>query len=521
MTKLNNKYFYILILIFSIIGIILSLNVGISHDEIHEKKNWEFNKNLVNKTFKNEKFEENYIDKYYGIGFHIVSQPFQILFSKLSKDHLEVSNPGILLLSKHPVVFLMFLISGIFFFKILNFLTKNSYFSYLGTFLYILYPYLLGHSFFNLKDIPFLSAWLVCTYLSFKIINIYIDKNFFSLKYVFLLSVLTAFLISIRISGVLIFLQLFITLIIFFLTYSIQKEKIKSFILTIFFYVFFTILFIIFLYPISWNNPLELFNAIKFMSNHYNDVCTMVLGKCIESKNLDPTYIPIWIILKLPIFILVGLVLLPFIEKKVMTDSKNKIFFGTLLSSAFIIPFFLIFNNVPLYNEIRQILFIVPIFFLLGLVSIYFFFKKKIYIFLTFFLFFFIYENIKMFPYQYTWFNLPTRFLDIEKNFELDYWSISGKNLALSLKKIGINQSTCIVVSPKHSVEPFLFDQKNNCYFPWGALNTNIKRPFFAIQTGKNLRTSIPYKCSIVHQEKIKLSFYKKDLVAGNLIKCD
>ena len=263
MTKLNNKYFYILILIFSIIGIILSLIVGISHDEIHEKKNWQFNKNLVNKTFKNEKFEENYIDKYYGIGFHIVSQPFQILFSKLSKDHLEVSNPGILLLSKHPVVFLMFLISGIFFFKILNFLTKNSYFSYLGTFLYILYPYLLGHSFFNLKDIPFLSAWLVCTYLSFKIINIYIDKNFFSLKYVFLLSVLTAFLISIRISGVLIFLQLFITLIIFFLTYSIQKEKIKSFILTIFFYVFFTILFIIFLLSLIYSNFFD--NSFLFL----------------------------------------------------------------------------------------------------------------------------------------------------------------------------------------------------------------------------------------------------------------
>ncbi len=521
MIKFKNKHLYILIFIFSIIGSVFSLKVGISHDEIHERKNWEFNKNLASKILKKKHFETNYIDKYYGIGFHIVSQPFQILISKLAKDNIEVSNSGILLLSKHPVVFLMFLISGIFFFKILYLITKNSYFSYLGTFLYIFYPYLLGHSFFNLKDIPFLSAWLVCTYLSFKIINIYIDKNFFSLKYVFLLSIFTAFLISVRISGILIFLQFLITLIIFFLVYSIQREKLKSFILTILFYVFFTSLFIISLYPISWTNPLELLNAIKFMSNHYNDVCTMTLGKCIESKNLDPIYIPTWLILKLPIFILLGLILIPFTEKKIMNNSENKIFFGSLLSSAFIIPFFLIFNKVPLYNEIRQILFIVPIFFLLGLVSIYYFFKKKIYIFLTFFLFFFIYENIKMFPYQYTWFNLPTRFLDIEKNFELDYWSISGKNLAHSLKKVGINESTCIVVSPKHSVKPFLFDLKNNCYFPWGALNTNIKRPFFAVQTGKNLRTSIPYKCSIVHQEKIKLSFYKKDLTAGNLIKCD
>ena len=34
---------------------------------------------------------------------------------------------------------------------------------------YLLYPYLLGHSFYNPKDIPFLFAWIVSTYICIEI----------------------------------------------------------------------------------------------------------------------------------------------------------------------------------------------------------------------------------------------------------------------------------------------------------------------------------------------------------------
>ena len=48
---------------------------------------------------------------------------------------------------------------------------KNKSFSNLGTIFYLSYPYLLGHSFFNVKDVPFLSVWLICTYYIIKISN--------------------------------------------------------------------------------------------------------------------------------------------------------------------------------------------------------------------------------------------------------------------------------------------------------------------------------------------------------------
>ena len=108
-------------------------------------------------------------------------------------------------MSKHSVVFLIFFVSGIYFYKFINKITNNLSFSILSTSLYLLYPYLFGHSLFNMKDIPFLSIWLITTYYSLDIIeDIYLEKKI-EYKKLFIVSFLAAYLISIRILGVLIF----------------------------------------------------------------------------------------------------------------------------------------------------------------------------------------------------------------------------------------------------------------------------------------------------------------------------
>jgi hypothetical protein len=67
-----------------------------------------------------------------------------------------------------------------------------------------------------MKDIPFLSIWLITTYYFLTIIeDIYFEKNLEYKKLIFI-SFLTAYLISIRILGILIFLQVLISLIILF-----------------------------------------------------------------------------------------------------------------------------------------------------------------------------------------------------------------------------------------------------------------------------------------------------------------
>ena len=108
---------------------------------------------------------------------------------------------------------------------------------------------------------------------------------------------------------------------------SSEKENFKSFIKNSYkkflSFAFLTIFFTYILYPVFWKNPLLVFDAIEYMSNYFNNVCTLTLGKCMYSKDLDPTYIPIWLLVKLPMIILIGLILLPFTEKKIFVSKEN------------------------------------------------------------------------------------------------------------------------------------------------------------------------------------------------------
>ena len=77
---------------------------------------------------------------------------------------------------------------------------------------YLSYPYLIGHGFFNTTDTPFLFAWILSTYISAKIFIKAYNKENISFLSIFLLALSTSFLLSIRISGILIFLQYLIFL---------------------------------------------------------------------------------------------------------------------------------------------------------------------------------------------------------------------------------------------------------------------------------------------------------------------
>ena len=527
MNNFRKKFFYLFLLLFFVIGSITSLNVGISHDEYHEEENWKFNqtltKDIYNKIFSGEVSnfkKEEYKDRYYGIGFQIVSQPIQFFLKDFLIKHQQISEYGSKLVSKHFVVFLFFFISGICFYLIQKKIIKNKYFCYFSTLIYLLYPYLLGHSFFNPKDIPFMSTWLLCTYVSFNFFEKIIKNNFISFYKIVLFSVATAFLLSIRITGVLIFLQYFMTFIIFI---SIEKINFYNFIKKFYKKIIAFIIFLFFTFyimnPVYWSNPFDIINAIKSMGHYYHDICTETLGECMAAKNLPVTYIPIWFSVKLPLLIIIGIFLIPFVEKKIFIDKKKNMVFGTILVTTISIPIILILRNTNLYDEIRHLMFLMPFFFILGTVSFYIFSKKLFYLLGVLTISIFIYENIKVHPYQYVWFNLPSRFIDLTNKFELEYQGISGKEISKEITK-SIENETCILTSPIHSVKPFLKKSKFDCYDIWQYVDTNYQRPFLAIQHVRNIKKSMPYNCKLIFESSFNLLFHNKKFVAGKLLKC-
>tara|TARA_Y100000816_G_scaffold279016_1_gene250813 strand:- start:1709 stop:3289 length:1581 start_codon:yes stop_codon:yes gene_type:complete len=520
------KTFISLLFIYLVLGIYLSINTGISHDEFHEQQNWIINFEAIKNFLTNGSYDNllNYKDKYHGIGFHILSQPVQFFVADFLKDYLLVNSYGAVLISKHIVVFVLFFLSGIFFYLICNQLIKDKVFCYISTFIYLLYPYLFGHSLFNPKDIPFLSVWLICTYFIIRVTKDLIQNKKISLKFFLILSFLSAFLISIRIVGLLIFIQYFIFL---FIYLENKEEKLIKFIkLNKSALLSFSILFIILLYlfnPIFWHDPLEILNSIQWMKKYQQDMCTITLGDCLKSMNLPANYYFIWLFFKLPILIILSLFLFPLIEKKIDKDLFSKIVIYSLLFTSIIIVLIFILLNVAVYDEIRHFMFILPMLILIGIFNLYSFNKKIFLITGPFLIIFFIFENFALNPYQYTWLNSFAKFYEIDKNFEVDYWGISGKNLNLEIKdhrkQKNLKKNICIYGGNYSKV--FLEKYGFECFKSYSELDAAKDRPFYVIKNVRNMRRSNPKDCNVIHRETYEYNFSDKKVLAGSAWYCD
>ena len=523
----KKKYLYfIFLIIYFLFGSYLSLSNGITSDEYHEQLNWNINFSAIQSFLNTGKYQEllNYGDKYHGIAFHYISQPIQILLSNFISNLNDLTTLGGHLISKHFVVFLTFFTSGIFFYLLAQKLTNDVIFSCISTMLYLLYPYLFGHAQFNPKDIPFLSFWIINTFLFIKIIeNLYHGGNL-KINKLIILSFLTAFLISIRVVGLIILLQYFIGIIVLINVKEINfKNFIKNNLLHFIIFIFSLLVFIYFLNPIFWHNPYELINSINWMSKYFNDICTLTLGKCMRSLNLPSSYYFIWLFFKLPIIALIGLSLFPFVEKKIFNKKPVNIYYLTLLISFFSILFIFILKNVAVYDELRHVLFLVPIIFLIGLTNLFYFNKKLFNFFSIFTIIFFVLENFSLNPYQYTWLNSFAKFTNIEKNFEIDYWGLSNKNLTYQIneysKSNSISKDACIYGDI--FAKEFLISKNFKCFKNYSELDEAKNRPFFAYKNLRNVKRSNPKDCRLIWDENYNYSFYSKKISVGTLWFCD
>ena len=526
---MTNKNFILLILltIYTLFGAWLSINNGISHDAYHEQKNWLTNLSAIKSFLTTGEYANllDYKDKYHGIGFHLFSQPIQFILSNLTQKISGASLYGSYLIAKNVAVFIIFSISAIFFYLLAVKISKNFYFALIATIIYLLYPYLFGHAQINPKDIPFLSIWLINTYFSLIFIENIISGNKIKIANIVILSFFTAYLISIRISGIIIFIQYLIALLIMLNNISddfkLILKKYLNLILS-FFVLFFLFLFI--LNPIFWHNPLEFFNSIKWMSKYQQDVCTLTLGNCFKSLNLPSSYYFIWLFFKLPIIIIFGFLIFPLIESKIFKKDKiTLIYYLTLLITPLSIIIIFILKDVALYDEIRHIMFLIPMIFLVSLLNIFLFNKKLFYILTIPFILFFVIENFSIKPYQYTWLNSFAKVHKIDKTFEVDYWGISNKNLQKKIIEYTnlnlINKDICIYGDTY--VKEFLVKNNFSCFKNYSELDSAKIRPLIAYQNVRNIKRSNPSDCKLISEENYKYTFFNQNIKVANLWYCN
>ena len=453
----NNKYYFpsIFFLIFFFLGINIYQDYGISIDEDNTRTNgfvglkyiydlFEINYTSVISNFPNI---NDYPEK--GIGY-LFDVPAAFIEYKLNiKDFREY------ILLRHLINFIFFF-SGVIFFYLLLLKRFNSVLlSIFGCLFLIISPRIFAHSFFNNKDIVFMSIFIIATYFSILLIE---KPNFYNS---ILTSIFIALSISIRILG-----SILPVLIIFFLLIKFlrneNKHNIKIALISFFFSLpFFTIIF----YPFLWDSPILNFLFIfKKLANFNIDIHNFYLGEYVKAEHIPWHYSFVWIFSTTPVFYLIlffisFFLIISRIYLRLVNINENKKFndlwrgqnemFDLFFLLLLILPIFLIIIiNSSLYSGWRHLYFLYPFIILQSIYALNYFMlktKKKYKNFLLIFIVFTMIPNInwmiKNHPHQYVYFNSLIK-KNFDQYFELDYWGLSINENLKYLSKTEKNDFT-------------------------------------------------------------------------------
>ena len=293
-------------LIYFIIGLQIFKDFGIGIEEhfqrssgfywlssILEFTNFENLKNVVNqKIIEINNFSPNLppldIANYYGIIFDLPMALIESLFNvNSSLNYFYI---------RHLTNFTIFFISGIFFFKTLKLRTSNNIISLLGASMYLLAPKTFGNSFFDGKDLFFLSILTITFYYYFAFEN---KRN---LKNLIFLALFSAFATSSRIFGLMLPITFIFLILLELLNPHIKKQKIFK---TIFAYLLIYLVFLYAHWPYMWT--IDIHNISNFFSPFKVHGLHKVFfdGQFYESNYLPISYLPKWILISTPIYILI------------------------------------------------------------------------------------------------------------------------------------------------------------------------------------------------------------------------
>ena len=340
---------------------------------------------------------------------------------------------------RHYFNHLIFLISNFYFFLLVKERFNNWIYGVFGALFLFLSPRIFSESFYNQKDILFLSLFIINLYYGIHFLK------FPSLKNSILFSITTALAIDIRIMGIII-----CPIIVFFTYLKYLKNKNFKIFIGIPIYLILLPLFTILFWPFLWENPIMHFiQNFKNLSSYTSVGYNLYLGNYHESTNVPWHYIFVWIGITTPVFYLI-LFAVGFLnytlrfKKRLFEITNNNIENGLWMGNKeledliycilFIIPIFIvILLNSTLYNGWRHMYFIYPCFLLISLRGLHLidmnYFKRRnwlLKIMISIFLTHIAFVMIKDHPYQNVYFNFLSG-KNVETKFELDYWGLSNK----------------------------------------------------------------------------------------------
>ena len=441
MKKLNKFYIpYLIFITILIAGIQIYKDYGVSSDELNNRLKGTISLNYVgeqifpkylenykknfskknNKIYNIKNLHEAGLIKYYGVTFDLPLYALE-LFLGINEVNKKYE-------LRHLATFILFFVSLIFFYKLIKLRTGSSLISSTSVLILFLTPRIFANSFYNSKDMVFLSFFIIAIYYSSKFLKKQNNKN------IVLASLFCALTIDTRIAGIII---PFFLLFIFFIETLIAGKKLKFLALSKYFSLL--ILFIIFFWPFLWQNPLKNFvEAYIVVSKYPINFEFLFNGSFISTSSVPFYYHVQWILISLPVIniflFFLGIFFFIFDFK-----TNYRKFYPNFIQDLFVflilfsVIFLTVFLNITSYDGWRHFYFIYPliIFFSICAINrILLFNNTKTKYLIIFFVFTSIIYNlfwiVKNHPHQNVYFNFLAG-KNLTNKFQMDYWGLSYK----------------------------------------------------------------------------------------------
>ena len=421
-------------------------------------------------------------DRDYGVAFELPAE----LLIKL----LHLTGPDIYLF-RHLLTFLLFFIAVFYIYKIAKVRYSDWRIGLLAALFLILSPRIFGDSFFNDKDLVFLSVFVLGTY---TLVRLALNPT---LRTALWHALACGVAIDVRIMAVI----LPVATVAVLLSLLLRKKSTTSqIILILFTYLLALVIFVVAFWPWLWLDPLGNFlTAFRNMAHFPHVIDMYFMGQIVSSGALPWYYVPVWVGVTTPILYLV-LFFLGSSATIIKLASNGKRLWGTnqeLLDLIFLGLFaapliaVIVLESV-LYNGWRQMYFIYPAFILIAVRGFYCLWvyvkaKKRLQVALMIVIVSCLastcYWMVRWHPYQYLYFNQLAG--DSSTRFDVDYWAVAYRR---PLEKI-IGQDRQLSYSIYHK-SPFGKE--------WGVWQIDFLRNLhiFSMEDRQRIIVDRPETCS-------------------------
>jgi len=396
---------------------------------------------------------EEHHNRFYGVAFEL---PLIAI-----ERALGLENSRAIYLSRHITTHVFFLVGGFFAWLLAYRLFGSRLVALLAMLLFLLHPRIYAHSFFNTKDLPFLSMFMIALYLTHRAFR---RDSVWAFA---LCGVGVGLLVNIRIMGVTLFPAVLgmLALDAFFAVKREAPGGIKPALVNAGGFVAAFAAALYAAWPLLWSEPLGVVEALATLSQHPAHIPTLFRGEIVHWPNLPWDYIPTWALITTPPVALALAAIGAAYLARLCAARWRDIFenstarFGLLAAACLILPVAAaILLNSNLYNGWRQMYFlyaplcVLAAFGLRRLAALpkprlraAAFALAAVGIALT------VAEMVRLHPYQNEYFSPMVDKSGIADRYEMDYWHVSYREAFETLAKMEPNGRVAVTEPVDHA----------------------------------------------------------------------